>query len=38
MTNLAILPHLANAQQFRNIVIRKDAFDVFEGNPYTTRF
>ena len=36
MTELAILPQLANANQFRNIVIRKDAFDVFEGNPYTT--
>jgi nicotinamidase/pyrazinamidase len=35
MTQLAILPQLANARQFRNIVIRKDAFDVFEGNPYT---
>jgi len=35
--HLAIIPQLANAQQFRNIVIRKDAFDVFEGNPYTTR-
>jgi len=34
---LAILPHLANKSQFRNIVIRKDAFDVFEGNPYTVR-
>jgi nicotinamidase/pyrazinamidase len=37
MTHLAILPHLANAKQFRNIVIRKDAFDVFEGNPYTAK-
>jgi nicotinamidase/pyrazinamidase len=37
MTQLAILPQLANANQFRNIVIRKDAFDVFEGNPYTER-
>lgn len=37
MTHLAILPHLANANQYRNIVIRKDAFDVFEGNPYTTK-
>lgn len=37
MTQLAILPQLANAEQFRNIVIRKDAFDVFEGNPYTER-
>ncbi|HEY5511724.1 MAG TPA: isochorismatase family cysteine hydrolase [Prolixibacteraceae bacterium] len=37
MTHLAILPQLANANQYRNIVIRKDAFDVFEGNPYTTR-
>jgi nicotinamidase/pyrazinamidase len=35
MTHLVILPYLANADQFRNIVIRKDAFDVFEGNPYT---
>ena len=37
MTELAILPQLANVNQYRNIVIRKDAFDVFEGNPYTTR-
>jgi nicotinamidase/pyrazinamidase len=37
MTQLAILPQLANANQFRNIVIRKDDFDVFEGNPYTTK-
>lgn len=37
MTQLAILPQLANVNQFRNIVIRKDAFDVFEGNPYTSR-
>jgi nicotinamidase/pyrazinamidase len=37
MTHIAILPHLANANQFRNIVIRKDAFDVFEGNPYTVK-
>lgn len=37
MTQLAILPQLANADQIRNIVIRKDAFDVFEGNPYTHR-
>lgn len=37
MDHLAILPFLANANQFRNIVIRKDAFDVFEGNPYTTK-
>ncbi len=37
MTQLAILPQLANAKQFRNIVIRKDSFDVFEGNPYTER-
>ncbi len=37
MTHLAILPQLANAHQFRNIVIRKDAFDVFEGNPYTAK-
>ena len=37
MTQLAILPQLANADQIRNIIIRKDAFDVFEGNPYTVR-
>lgn len=37
MTHLAILPQLANAKQFRNIVIRKDSFDVFEGNPYTAK-
>jgi nicotinamidase/pyrazinamidase len=37
MAQLAILPQLANAKQYRNIVIRKDAFDVFEGNPYTDK-
>jgi len=37
MTQLAILPYLSNSKQFRNIVIRKDAFDVFEGNPYTVK-
>jgi nicotinamidase/pyrazinamidase len=37
MTHLAILPQLANANQYRNIVLRKDAFDAFEGNPYTTK-
>ncbi len=37
MTPIAILPQLANAQQYRNIVIRKDAFDVFEGNPCTVK-
>lgn len=37
MAQLAILPQLANAKQYRNIVIRKDAFDVFEGNPYADK-
>ena len=37
MTQLAILPYLTNKQQYRNIVIRKDAFDVFEGNPHTVK-
>ena len=37
MTQLAILPQLADRNQYRNIVIRKDDFDVFRGNPYTTQ-
>lgn len=31
------LPSLDEAIQSRNLVIRKDAFDVFAGNPYTNR-
>lgn len=27
--------NFSNVKRFRNIVIRKDAFDVFVGNPYT---
>ena len=27
--------HFDNPERFRNILIRKDAFDVFAGNPYT---
>jgi nicotinamidase/pyrazinamidase len=30
---LAIYAELDDPERFRNIVIRKDAFDVFEGNP-----
>jgi len=32
---LAIYAELDNPERFRNIIIRKDAFDVFAGNPYT---
>ena len=32
---LAIYAEFDNPERFRNIVIRKDAFDVFAGNPYT---
>ncbi|MCE1198413.1 MAG: cysteine hydrolase [Marinilabiliales bacterium] len=34
---LAILPYLCDKTRFRNFVIRKDRFDVFTGNPYTTK-
>lgn len=34
---LAIFAELDNPKQFRNIVIRKDTFDVFSGNPYTEK-
>ena len=32
---LGIFPELDNPEKYRNIVIRKDEFDVFAGNPYT---
>jgi nicotinamidase/pyrazinamidase len=32
--NLGIFAELDDPQKFRNIVIRKDAFDVFAGNPH----
>ncbi len=32
---LAIYAEFDNPDRFRNIIIRKDAFDVFAGNPYT---
>ncbi len=34
---LAILDELNDPERFRNIVLRKDAFDVFTGNPYTEK-
>jgi len=34
---LGIFPELDNPVKHRNIVIRKDAFDVFTGNPYTEK-
>jgi nicotinamidase/pyrazinamidase len=34
---LGILPELDDAEKYLNIVIRKDAFDVFAGNPHTDK-
>ena len=34
---IAIYAEFDNPERFRNIVIRKDAFDVFTGNPYTEK-
>ena len=34
---IAIYAEFDNPERFRNIVIRKDAFDVFTGNPYTDK-
>jgi nicotinamidase/pyrazinamidase len=34
---LAIFAEFDDPKRFRNIVIRKDAFDVFAGNPYTEK-
>ena len=34
---LAIFAEFDDPERFRNIVIRKDAFDVFAGNPYTEK-
>ena len=36
-TELGIFAEMDNPERFRNIVIRKDAFDVFAGNPYTEK-
>ena len=36
-TELAIFSEFDDSRRFRNIVIRKDAFDVFAGNPYTEK-
>ena len=36
-SELAIYAEFDNPERFRNIVIRKDAFDVFTGNPYTDK-
>ena len=36
-TELGIFEELDDPQRFRNIVIRKDAFDVFIGNQYTEK-
>jgi len=35
--DLAIYAEFDNPERFRNIVIRKDAFDVFTGNPYADK-
>jgi len=35
--DLAIFAEFDRPEQFRNIVIRKDAFDVFAGNPHTEK-
>jgi len=34
---LAIFAEFDDPDRFRNIIIRKDAFDVFAGNPYTEK-
>ncbi len=36
-SELAIFAEFDDPERFRNIVIRKDAFDVFAGNPYTDK-
>jgi nicotinamidase/pyrazinamidase len=36
-SELAIFAEFDDPERFRNIVIRKDAFDVFAGNPYTEK-
>ena len=36
-SELGIFEELDDPQRFRNIVIRKDAFDVFVGNQYTDK-
>jgi nicotinamidase/pyrazinamidase len=35
--NVGIFAEINNPEQYRNIVIRKDAFDVFAGNPHTEK-
>ena len=35
--DLAIYSEIDDPQRFRNIVLRKNAFDVFAGNPYTEK-
>ncbi len=32
-----ITPEILNLDKFRNFIIRKDAFDVFSGNPWTKK-
>ena len=34
---MAIFAEFDRPEQFRNIIIRKDAFDVFAGNPHTDK-
>ncbi len=36
-SDLGIFPELDNPEKYRNIVIRKDAFDVFDGNPHAEK-
>ncbi len=36
-TDLAIHPDFGVGESYRNLVLRKNAFDVFSGNPYTER-
>jgi nicotinamidase/pyrazinamidase len=36
-SELAIFAEFDDPERFRNVVIRKDAFDVFAGNPYTEK-
>ena len=36
-SDLGIFQELNNPEKYRNIVIRKDAFDVFDGNPHAEK-
>ncbi len=36
-SDLALHIEFDNPERFRNIVLRKNAFDVFDGNPYTEK-